>query len=376
MLGKFLVRGLLGLVALFPWVWLDINSVEAWHTYPELWEPRYYLVNVLLFFCLAFEGLIFAFLLRRRRWLSRLLIVLASFPFLLALTDIYVLVGCFQTSGPGGIQCLSHRNWHRRFVTSTNELGYWEDPVKMTDSPKIAAIGDSFTWGQGVFGKNLRFTEQLSSKLGHRVWNFGMNGTTTRDQRQVILPQLAPFKPDIVLVCYLANDIHDEVQLFVPRTYPREFWPHRFMVGSPTYNFIYWRFLTQMGMQEQTSQYFLTLFLNYLDPQVMAHHTQDIGQLVQDIRKMGAKPVGVLLPFPHLFRQIQPSHRDRIYGQVRKAFEDSGAPVIELQDLEHQYPPGKFEVSPIDAHPNAQVHEAIASGIARWFEAHPELLKP
>ena len=271
---------------------------------------------------------------------------------------------------------MSHRNWHRRFVTSTNELGYWEDPVKMTDSPKIAAIGDSFTWGQGVFGKNLRFTEQLSSKLGHRVWNFGMNGTTTRDQRQVILPQLAPFKPDIVLVCYLANDIHDEVQLFVPRTYPREFWPHRFMVGSPTYNFIYWRFLTQMGMQEQTSQYFLTLFLNYLDPQVMAHHTQDIGQLVQDIRKMGAKPVGVLLPFPHLFRQIQPSHRDRIYGQVRKAFEDSGAPVIELQDLEHQYPPGKFEVSPIDAHPNAQVHEAIASGIARWFEAHPELLKP
>lgn len=372
---RWLKRFLLFFFLVFPWVWLDINSVEGWHTYPDLWEPRYYLVNVLLLWWLAAEGVVFAFWLRRRPFLSRCCVLLACLPLFLGFSDLFVMLGCFQTSGPGGIYCLSHRNWHRRFVT-TNSLGYWEDEPRLESGPRWVALGDSFTWGQGVWGKDLRFTEQLSQLLGHRVWNFGVNGTTTRDQVQLILPHLAPLKPEVVFVCYLANDIHDEVALFEATDNRWGFWSHRFMVGSPTMNFVYWRFLNLVQLQEFTSRYFASLFLNYLNPQVMERHQQDIQTMCREIRQMGARPVAVLLPFPHLFRGIQPAHREAIYAAVEEAFKQGGAEVIALQNLEERFPPGRFEVSPMDAHPNAEVHAAIARGIADWLKAHPEVLAP
>ena len=40
-----------------------------------------------------------------------------------------------------------------------------------------------------------------------------------------------------------------------------------------------------------------------------------------------------------------------------------------------QFPPGTFEVNPVDAHPNPTVHAAIAERLAHWFEEHRDLLE-
>lgn len=96
--------------------------------------------------------------------------------------------------------------------------------------------------------------------------------------------------------------------------------------------------------------------------------------MVEKVRAMGAQPVAIILPFPHMFYHVQPEYRKKVYDAVGKAFRDAGAPVLELQDLEDTFPVGQFEAGPIDSHPSARVNEAMAERIAAWLKEHREVL--
>lgn len=55
--------------------------------------------------------------------------------------------------------------------------------------------------------------------------------------------------------------------------------------------------------------------------------------------------------------------------EQRSTFESNQVPVLILSDVEDAYSPGKFEVNPMDAHPNQAVHRAIAERLSGWLEA-------
>ena len=91
-----------------------------------------------------------------RSALSNGAMVLAGLCFALAVFDLYVIAFRLDTSGLGGIEVFTHKNWAKRYARS-NQLGYWERDLSPYLQPRppgrervIAAVGDSWTWGQGV----------------------------------------------------------------------------------------------------------------------------------------------------------------------------------------------------------------------------------
>ena len=76
---------------------------------------------------------------------------------------------------------------------------------------RIAVIGDSFTWGQGV-SEDDRLTNLLQERLndgagGFEVFNFGLPGADTRDESAILSEVLSQAAPDVVLPQWFVNDV-------------------------------------------------------------------------------------------------------------------------------------------------------------------------
>ncbi len=348
------------------------NTRDGLRVFDGLLDINHYLFNIVLWFWIALGLLLAALNLRHKRPWPGIFILGANFCFLAGSLDLLVLTLTSVSSGPAGHISISHRNWHNRTVRE-NSLGFWDDEVP--PQIEVAVVGDSFTWGQGIPARKQRFTDVLGQKTGMHFWNFGRPGASTQQECKEILPVVAAHKPKVVVLCYLTNDIACREEPFDPPVPSLTPWQRNLIRASPTYNYAYLRFFGRGGENEAGQRYFFTLLYNYWNSESMAAHARDIQETVAEIRKMGAKPVAVILPFPHMFYRVQPQYRKKVYDSVSQAFREEGAPVLELQDLEETYPVGQFEVGPIDSHPSARVNEAIAERIAAWFQQHPEMLR-
>jgi lysophospholipase L1-like esterase len=106
---------------------------------------------------------------------------------------------------------------HRGVSMRTNSLGMRDGEPLPADTPhlvRIAAIGDSFTFGYGV-NQGEDFPAQLEQLLnshesagGRRfdVLNFGVGGYSTVDEEAVLREKALPLKPDLVVLAYCLND--------------------------------------------------------------------------------------------------------------------------------------------------------------------------
>jgi hypothetical protein len=102
------------------------------------------------------------------------------------------------------------RRW--RSGLSSNSLGFREreiDPEPAEGVYRIAVIGDSFTWGQGI-DRSDRMTERLQALLDHtsgrfEVLNFGLPGRETVDHLRTLRDVVLPLHPDFVLLQWFIN---------------------------------------------------------------------------------------------------------------------------------------------------------------------------
>lgn len=102
--------------------------------------------------------------------------------------------------------------WSASEPGRTNSHG-WRDKERTLHKPpgvrRLAALGDSFTFGQGVDAA-MRFTELVEEATGWEVLNFGACGYGT-DQELLVYEHVARrFAPDAVLLTvFLGNDLDD-----------------------------------------------------------------------------------------------------------------------------------------------------------------------
>jgi lysophospholipase L1-like esterase len=375
-MSGWLRKGGLIICGILPLLLLVLNSNEGWHRHPGLWETSRYLVNDALLMVVAIEIVVMGFIWRKtHKALTGISLCLASLLTCWIVLDLYVVVLSHESTGPGGRLCLTHRNWFER-VVSNNEEGFWEeklDAYKPESRPEgltvVAAVGDSFTWGQGLSSADLRYTDLLDQMLGSgvEILNFGHGGYNTRDLIDRVLPVVEELKPDVVVYFYLANDIHDGIGMASPQPKERSKWGRRFLVGSPVYNYLYWKVFAAFDFSQEAARGYDALYTRYQDQRNFADHEQDLQRFAQAVRDMGAIPVAVNLPFPHLWSNAQPELRRQINGKVLKALEDAGMPTLDVSGLEESYPVGQFEVNSMDAHPSAEVHRAIAEKVDPWL---------
>lgn len=95
-----------------------------------------------------------------------------------------------------------------------NSLGYRDrefQPAKPDGAYRIAALGDSFTFGQGI-DEEKRFSNLIAERLKARqpaveVLNFGRAGDNTTDQLRALNQTVLALRPDFVLLQWYINDV-------------------------------------------------------------------------------------------------------------------------------------------------------------------------
>jgi lysophospholipase L1-like esterase len=356
------------------------NSIRAvLNASPGLPSRGVYAANILGLFVLSGVWLVAAFVASRRdrRPMARRLIAASAAVGMLAALDAYVLTMRFDSSGPGGVLSLTHVNWYRHYVQN-NADGFWEDEfdafrTREKDSTVVAALGDSFTWGQGLPGRELRFSDVLQKSISShngrqvRVLNFGQGGTGTVLQNRQIVPVLAKVNPDVVVLFYLFNDLEDVLGLIRVDGLAISSAERWFLAATPLANYWFWQHRASGRMSSLATQMTLAWATNFMDDRSLAAHRDELARMFAAIREMGAKPAAVVLPYPHMWINITPPFRDQIYNRILGTFASLDVPTLSLRELEDRFPPGSFEVNRNDSHPGAAVHAAIAERTKAWL---------
>ena len=258
---------ILGIALLF------ISTFICWGVFISYGKASIYYFSVVTYFICSFLFLVGAYKYNKRKSLSVILLTSASLLLVLALMDFYLITFNYDTSATTGDNVITHRNWYNTYV-SNNEWGFWErsivefkNPPEKHDQIVIAVVGDSFTWGQGIKGKESRFTERLEKKLNSTsggkkvsVLNFGRGGADTLQEIEIVNKFLSQIHPDMVLLCYLSNDILFKCGL---EDYDKTW--ERLSTITPTVNLIYWRLVSSVTFQEVGRQYMEIIVNSYND---------------------------------------------------------------------------------------------------------------
>lgn len=106
------------------------------------------------------------------------------------------------------------RRWLRTDAVRRNAAGFrgpsFTD-AKLPSTYRIAVVGDSFTFGNGIRQED-RFSDLLQARLpGHiEVLNFGEPGANTPQHRALVANLLPRIHPDFVLLQWYVNDVEDD----------------------------------------------------------------------------------------------------------------------------------------------------------------------
>jgi lysophospholipase L1-like esterase len=360
----------------FIWFGTQVNATA------HLLDTSRYVLNSGLLVVAALTLTVFAFQrARRKARLGGPILMLATILLIVGATDATILAFRFDTAGPNWGLCLTHKRWVDTFVR-TNEAGFWErslEPYKRLrpdDRYIVAAVGDSFTFGQGILGSEKRFTNRLQGALqqmyGPRVevLNFGLGSGDTRVEKKWVDESVSQVHPDVVMLFYLSNDIQ-AADIYRPANTVKD--PQSLLIASPTFNYTYWYLLGPFAYQASGSAYFHNLLIAYMDKEKMQAHLQEIAALIESVKKTGARPVFVILPFPHMWVDVKPEVQEQIYARISEQATTSGASVLNLAPLENALPPAKFQINQIDGHPNADAHALIAQNVFEWMTAQRDL---
>jgi hypothetical protein len=94
---------------------------------------------------------------------------------------------------------LNQRHYREREINGQKDDGVY----------RIAIIGDSFTFGQGI-GEEYRLSNLLErsySPLRIEVLNFGKPGANTAEEVTILRKDVLPLQPDFVLLQWFVNDV-------------------------------------------------------------------------------------------------------------------------------------------------------------------------
>lgn len=106
------------------------------------------------------------------------------------------------------------RRWLRSGAVRRNHAGFRERLFEDAKSPgtyRIAIVGDSFTFGNGIRQED-RYSDLLHKRLpAHfEVLNFGTPGANTPQHRNLVAELLPKIRPDFVLLQWYVNDMEDD----------------------------------------------------------------------------------------------------------------------------------------------------------------------
>ncbi len=264
--------------------------------------------------------------------------------------------------------------WERRYaeLRASNLFGFrspYENVVPAPGTMRVVALGDSYTWGDGIALTEETWPAQLEQRLRDtlrtpvEVINTGRSGWTTANEAELLRRFGWQWSPDLVVLQFTLNDVTESSPGFHDREDARiRVLPHRFRTGTIGRSAIL--FFLETRLSGLVKPYWGTTNpANYHPDSLAWRQTAAALREIGDSATARRVPV-LLLIYPLLTPgawNAETYPYKELINQVAGAGQQAGLDVVNLVEV-YGAEGGDWKrwwVSPYDPHPNATAN-AIA----------------
>ena len=261
------------------------------------------------------------------------------------------------------------------------------EPKKPEGVFRILALGDSFTFGEGV-ADNETFVMQLEKILNaeknttdgyrYQTINAGVSGYNTSDEVTYLKNRWLMFEPDIVLLNFYLNDAYDESQFgtFISGVGVNTSLEVYKLISNS--RFIQWaiRMWKRWRISQSVTKIYNSQFSD--NPQLSGHDWNASKQAItQAVELTSTHNIRlVLVIFPELYELTEDYPFKHIHERVSQFAKSLGIPTIDLLKIFLGHDADTLWVHATDHHPNAYAHKIAAHAIANFlYDLQPALIK-
>lgn len=245
---------------------------------------------------------------------------------------------------------------------------------------RIALLGDSFVFGQGVPLDKL-MSRQLNAELGeeYQVLNAGVLGAGTHVELEILDALRHETQFQSVVAVFIPNDVDLSPELWEQQDFINDFinvresaWKKsgRWYAGHSRVLELVGSAIDMRIIESQTRNWYRDMY----DP---AKNKLMLDQLADDFKRLAEKPYPVALVICPLIESLSNYPFTDIHKQVAGMATEAGLPVLDITPELAKYPTVELQVHPSDHHPNGKAQKIIAEAIAKWLKSdQPEILNP
>lgn len=266
------------------------------------------------------------------------------------------------------------RRWKR--TVRKNSWGLRErnfDLQKPEGVYRIAVVGDSITYGQGIEEKyrfsNLLEKELNSKKLGYEVLNFGRPGAETLDHVRLLNDLVLQVNADFILLQWFTNDVegHDKSGRPRPlRLIPSEFLVEELQAKSAVFHLVndrWVRIQRSLGWLSSYDDYMLVRFRNR-DSESSLAATAALREFIHRGRD-GKVPLGIVLFSRSYFAG---SPLDFLTERALELCRQEAVACLDLRGAFGSYREGtSLWANKLDPHPGGLAQHVVAERLMETF---------
>lgn len=287
---------------------------------------------------------------------------------------------------PQGFPTYRSHLWERRYVR-LNSLGFRDSEHALqpeSNTRRLLIIGDSYAFGWGLKRVDDRFGEQLGARLTEETGIRWEVMTACRPDTHTLahldfMKQMLPYRPDLVILLYVFNDI-DYLVMVTPREgqseRPRSLWeyidPVRILYRN---SYLFQEIYIRVRQSNVSASVFaqpekLQPQDPYWNRSLLAQHFQDVSNLVKLAAEAGA--TAVMVPFDVAITESEPLQQR--YRHFVDQATTAGLPTWSASGAFTGYTFDQLTVNRLDRHPNELANrllaEFISGNASKLFEAH------
>jgi hypothetical protein len=287
-----------------------------------------------------------------------------------------------------GLPTFSLADWNRRYVKLNSE-GFRDVEHSVARDPaekRILIVGDSFAFGWGIRRLDDRIGEQVASRLAKatgkqwEVINASKPNSDTLDEIGY-LNETIKFKPDVVVLIYVFNDIdyllpQQAKTTLLKNSLVRFFWQNSYLFQElfMRIRVVYYRFrpVRVTGNRSAPIAAFGELtdaeFAAYANPVLMSRHVGDVARFVGIAQQAGAQVL--VVPYD-LAVTLEPNAQIR-YKEFLRQTQANGIPTCSLEHTWEGHSFRELTLSSMDGHPNEGSIRLAADAITQCMTVEPQ----